>query len=93
MVGGGKIADYLEKGDDASAVLAGLMAEPQGEKTRSVPQAASEAKKEEEAVSEKLETLTSDAPAAQPAPAVPEKPAEDLSAANAKLDDLLGKNK
>lgn len=93
VVGGGKIADYLEKGDDASAVLAGLMAEPQGEKTQPAPQAVPEAKKEEEAVSEKLETLTSDAPAAQPAPAVPEKPAEDLSAANAKLDDLLGKNK
>ena len=93
VVGGGKIADYLEKGDDASAVLASLIAEPRSEEQPVPPPEVSAAEKEDEAVSGKLETLTADAPAAVRPSAAPEKPAEDLSAANAKLDDLLGKNK
>jgi len=91
VVGGGKIADYLEKGDETSAVLADLIAEPQAGAPAAAPAEPAPAEKKAGDVSEKLEALTSGVPAPPEVSDAPAKPKEDLSAANAKLDDLLGK--
>ena len=88
VVGGGKIADYLEKGDEQSAVLASLISEPQAEVKAAEPVPAEEKKED---VSGKLSQLTVELPRTEPEPAAEKKPAEDLAQANAKLDDLLGK--
>ena len=90
VVGGGKIADYLEKGDETSAVLADLIAEPQAEPA-AAPAKPAPAETKAPDVSEKLEALTSGVPAPPEVPDAAVKPKEDLSAANARLDDLLGK--
>ena len=93
VVGGGRIAEYLAGGDEKSAVLAALVGDTP--KTapapaESTPAAAAEAPM----VSARLETLTSEmrteAPESADGPA--EQKADDagLSAANAKLNDLLG---
>ena len=90
VVSGGKIADYLEKGDEQSAVLASLIAEPQAEPEKSAPAEAVEVKNDD--LLGKLDSLTAETAQVEPAPAE-SKPVEDLSAANAKLDDLLGNRK
>ena len=90
VVSGGKIADYLEKGDETSAVLASLIEEPQAAEPENT--AAVEEKVKNDDLSGKLENLTAEAVQEKPAP-VENKPAEDLSEANAKLDDLLGNRK
>ena len=95
VAGGGKIAEYLNGGDEKSAVLATLLAEPAiseaapggDEKT------ADEAPQPPPATDDKLAELTAEPRAAeaeteQPEPEAGEK--ADLSQANAKLNDLLG---
>ena len=88
VVGGGKIADYLEKGDEQSAVLASLISEPQAEVKAAEPVPAEEKKED---VSGTLSQLTVELPRTEPEPAAEKKPAEDLAQAHATLDDLLGK--
>ena len=91
VVSGGKIADYLEKGDESSAVLNSLIAEAQVQPAP--PAAAEKPEAAAEDLSGKLQDLTAET-AVQPEAAPAEtKPAEDLSEANAKLDDLLGNRK
>ena len=91
VVSGGKIADYLEKGDETSAVLASLIEEPKAaEPERSA--VAEEEKVKNDDLSGKLENLTAEAVQEKPAP-VENKPAVDLSEVDAKLDDLLGNRK
>ena len=90
VAGGGKIAEYLS-GDEKSAVLATLLAEPAA--APEAPAGSAEVAPEETPkVDERLEKLTSEpqtaAPAAEPAAPAAEK--ADLSQANAKLNDLLG---
>ena len=93
VVSGGKIADYLEKGDEQSAVLASLIAEPQAVEPKSAETATPAAVETKEAdLSGKLNDLTAEAAPVESV-SVESKPAEDLSAANAKLDDLLGNRK
>ena len=87
VVGGGKIADYLEKGDEQSAVLASLISEPQAEVKAAEPVPAEEKKED---VSGTLSQLTVELPRTEPEPAAEKKPAEDLAQAHATLDDLLG---
>ena len=91
VVSGGKIADYLEKGDESSAVLNSLIAEAQVQPE--TPAAAEKPEAAAEDLSGRLKDLTAET-AVQPEAAPAEtKPAEDLSEANAKLDDLLGNRK
>lgn len=90
VVSGGKIADYLEKGDETSAVLASLIEEPKAAEPEKP--AAVEEKVQNDDLSGKLENLTAEAVQEKPAP-VENKPAEDLSEVDAKLDDLLGNRK
>ena len=91
VAGGGKIAEYLSRGDEKSAVLESLVREP------SVPVAPAEspAPAEEEAqrkenVGKKLEKLTG-----EPAPVAPEpepvevKEDQNLKEADARLNDVL----
>lgn len=95
VAGGGKIAEYLSRGDEKSAVLESLVREP------SVPAAPTEspAPAEEEAqrkenVGKKLEKLTG-----EPAPVAPEpepvkvKEDQNLKEADARLNDILGNRK
>ncbi|MBR2910380.1 MAG: ABC transporter ATP-binding protein [Lentisphaeria bacterium] len=90
VVSGGKIADYLEKGDETSAVLASLIEEPKAAEQEKP--AAVEEKVKNDDLSGKLENLTAEAVQEKPAP-VENKPAVDLSEVDAKLDDLLGNRK
>ncbi|MBE6393181.1 MAG: ABC transporter ATP-binding protein [Lentisphaerae bacterium] len=90
VVSGGKIADYLEKGDETSAVLASLIEEPKAAEPEKP--AAVEEKVKNDDLSGKLENLTAEAVQEKPAPEET-KPAEDLSEVDAKLDDLLGNRK
>ena len=90
VVSGGKIADYLEKGDETSAVLASLIEEPKAAEPEKP--AAVEEKVQNDDLSGKLENLTAEAVQEKPAP-VENKPAVDLSEVDAKLDDLLGNRK
>ena len=90
VAGGGRSAEYLAKGDESSAVLASLVGEePAAPAAAPTPEAPRE---EAPAVSERIRELTgerareSETPAETPA----EREGEALSAANAKLNDLLG---
>ncbi len=90
VVDGGRIAEYLSRGDETSAVLEQLTAEapevppePEAPEAPRTPSAAE--------LTDKLEELTSEAAPVAESESVPEKPREDLSAVDAKLDDLLGK--
>ena len=90
VAGGGRIAEYLAKGDESSAVLASLVGEePAAPAAAPTPEAPRE---EAPAVSERIRELTGEraqepeTPAETPA----EREGEALSAANAKLNDLLG---
>ena len=93
VAGGGKIADYLS-GDEKSAVLATLLAEPAApEAPAATAEAAPEVKPEETPkVDARLEELTAEPRSAAPEAEVekPAAPKADLSQANAKLNDLLG---
>ena len=87
VVGGGKIADYLENGDSQSAVLEGLISEAQVKPE--TPAAAAEPAAEKPVdLSEKLQDLT--AGTVKPEEKAAALPKEDLSSADAKLQDLLG---
>ena len=93
--GGGEIAEYLAKGDSASAVLTQLL---DGGENRPRPAAADDAPASAEPrqtkISTRLDKLTEElpAPAAEPEGVDAEKEKkEKLSAADAKLNDLLGR--
>ena len=88
VAGGGKIAEYLAKGDESSAVLASLV----GEEPAAPAPAPKAPREEAPAVSERLRELTGErAPEPEkPADAAGSRNEEELSAANAKLNDLLG---
>lgn len=91
VVGGGRIAEYLSGGDEKSAVLAALVGEPAA--TAPGPEkAAAEQPEEAPAVSARLEKLTAEArtPVRNDDDAKDTSKAAGLSAANAKLNDLLG---
>ena len=90
--GGGKIAEYLSKGDEKSAVLESLMQEikppPPREPAGPLPE------QKEETVDRKLEQLTEEPKSAAPEPETPQaKPDEKLKEADAKLNDILGNRK
>ena len=90
--GGGKIAEYLSKGDEKSAVLESLVQEikppPPREPAEPLPE------QKEETVDRKLEQLTEEPKSAAPEPDTPQaKPDEKLKEADAKLNDILGNRK
>ncbi len=93
--GGGKIAEYLSRGDEKSAVIESLVEEPAvpvapvEEEAAPVPQSVTEA-----VLDKKLEQLTEEPKATEPAPEAPqEKPDEKLKEVDAKLNDILGNRK
>ena len=90
--GGVKIAEYLSKGDEKSAVLESLVQEikppPPREPAEPLPE------QKEETVDRKLEQLTEEPKSAAPEPETPQaKPDEKLKEADAKLNDILGNRK
>ena len=90
--GGGKIAEYLSKGDEKSAVLESLVQEikppPPREPAEPLPE------QKGETVDRKLEQLTEEPKSAAPEPETPQaKPDEKLKEADAKLNDILGHRK
>ena len=96
VVGGGKIAEYLAKGDESSAVLETLIQEVKAPEPALEPSAEPEKPAEKAAdLSEKLEVLTE---GEKPQPVAPPPPAESveekkLDEVNAKLNDILGTRK
>ena len=96
VVGGGKIAEYLAKGDESSAVLETLIQEVKAPEPAQAPAAEPEKPAEKAAdLSEKLEVLTE---GEKPQPVAPPPPAEavdemKLDEVNAKLNDILGTRK
>lgn len=94
VVSGGHVADYLTEGvsrEDTKAVLKELLMEEQEKPLVSAPAAAAALAAEVTAAKTKatvLATLTEEGNA-DAAPKTPEQKKEDLSAANAKLKDLL----
>lgn len=96
VVGGGKIAEYLAKGDESSAVLETLIQEVKAPEPAPEPSAEPEKPAEKAAdLSEKLEVLTE---GEKPQPVAPPPPAESveekkLDEVNAKLNDILGTRK
>lgn len=95
--GGGKIAEYLSRGDEKSAVIESLVEEPAAPVAPHVeaPAPAPAPESVTEAVMEKkLEQLTEEPKAVEPAPETPrEKPDEKLKEVDAKLNDILGNRK
>ena len=90
--GGGKIAEYLSKGDEKSAVLESLVQEIKPPPPRELAEPLPEQK--EETVDRKLEQLTEEPKSAAPEPETPQaKPDEKLKEADAKLNDILGNRK
>ena len=90
--GGGKIAEYLSKGDEKSAVVESLVQEikppPPREPAEPLPE------QKGETVDRKLEQLTEEPKSAAPEPETPQaKPDEKLKEADAKLNDILGNRK
>lgn len=96
VVGGGKIAEYLAKGDESSAVLETLIQEVKALEPAPEPSVEPEKPAEKAAdLSEKLEVLTE---GEKPQPVAPPPPAESveekkLDEVNAKLNDILGTRK
>lgn len=93
--GGGKIAEYLSRGDEKSAVIESLVEEsaapvaPHAEAEAPAPEAVAETVMEK-----KLEQLTEEPKAVEPAPEAPqEKSDEKLKEVDAKLNDILGNRK
>ena len=97
VAGGGKIAEYLSRGDEKSAVLEALVQEvsaPAAEASASAAAPAESETQREENVGKKLEQLTE-----EPKPVVPEpekaevKEDQNLREADARLNDILGNRK
>ncbi len=97
VAGGGKIAEYLSRGDEKSAVLESLVQEvsaPAAEASASAAAPAESETQREENVGKKLEQLTE-----EPKPVVPEpekaevKEDQNLREADARLNDILGNRK
>ena len=97
VAGGGEIAEYLAKGDESSAVLARLLAEepktPPPSARTSVPETATPVTAAvKPRIDERLQELTEGKPrpAADAAAEAAKAEREKLSAADAKLNDILG---
>ena len=95
--GGGKIAEYLSRGDEKSAVIESLVEEsaapvaPDAEAPAPAPAPESVT---EAVVEKKLEQLTGEPKAVEPAPEAPrEEPDGKLKEVDAKLNDILGTRK
>lgn len=93
VVSGGRIAEYLAKGDEKSAVLESLLQTPEAPE-KAAPEQAAPAPEKAEPAPEKLSVLMEEksAPKAEetaPAPG----DAEKLSEADRKLNDILGNRK
>ena len=96
VVGGGKIAEYLAENEQSSELLNSLISDapvaPAPAEKADAPAPAAE-----KSIDEKLDALTADAPAktevANVPPPADEEAAKNLDEADAKLGDLLGKNK
>lgn len=93
--GGGKIAEYLSRGDEKSAVIESLVEEPAKPVQPSEEEAAPTPKQVTEVLMEKkLERLTEEPKTAGPEPEAPqEAPDETLKEIDAKLNDILGTRK
>lgn len=96
VAGGGKIAEYLSRGDEKSAVLESLVREPS---VPPAPEPTAEEKadaevRREESVGKKLEQLTGEPKPVAPEPEKAEqKEDQNLKEADAKLNDILGNRK
>jgi ABC-2 type transport system ATP-binding protein len=94
VVSGGRIAEYLAKGDEKSAVLESLLQTPAAPAAPAAPEAAAEAPAEKSAVSEeKLSGLMEEKSAVKEEAAPAPDEAKKLSEADRKLNDLLGDRK
>ena len=94
VVSGGRIAEYLAKGDEKSAVLESLLQTPAAPAAAAAPEAAAEAPAEKSAVSEeKLSGLMEEKSAVKEEAAPAPDEAKKLSEADRKLNDLLGDRK
>ena len=94
VVSGGRIAEYLAKGDEKSAVLESLLQTPAAPAAAEAPKAAAEAPAEKAAVSEeKLSGLMEEKSAVKEETAPSPDEAKKLSEADRKLNDLLGNRK
>lgn len=90
VVSGGRIAEYLAKGDEKSAVLESLLQTP----AAPAPAKSAEPKAEEKQVSEeKLSGLMEEKSAAKEVAAPAPDEAKKLSEADRKLNDILGNRK
>ena len=90
--GGGKIAEYLSKGDEKSSVLDSRVQQIKPPPPPVTPEPLPEQKGE--TVDRKLEQLTEEPKSAAPEPETPQaKPDEKLKEADAKLNDILGNRK
>ena len=96
VVGGGKIAEYLAENEQSSELLNSLISDAPVAPAPA-EQADAPAPAAEKSIDEKLDALTADAPAkpevANVPPPADEEAAKNLDEADAKLGDLLGKNK
>lgn len=94
VVSGGRIAEYLAKGDEKSAVLESLLQTPAAPQAAEAPAAAAEAPAEKAVVSEeKLSGLMEEKSAVKEEAAPAPDEAKKLSDADRKLNDLLGNRK
>ena len=93
VAGGGKIAEYLSRGDEKSAVLESLVQEPVAPAAPEPP-APEEKAEQEENVGKKLEQLTGEPKPVAPEPEKAEvKEDQNLKEADARLNDILGNRK
>ena len=96
VVSGGRIAEYLAKGDEKSAVLESLLREEQVvPQKKEAPAPAVPAEEKKESSDDKLSGLMEEkgAARAEEAPAPSPAAAEKLSEADRKLNDILGNRK
>ena len=93
VVSGGRIAEYLAKGDEKSAVLESLLQTPAAPAAAEAPKAAAEAPAEKAVSAEKLSGLMEEKSAVKEEAAPAPDEAKKLSEADRKLNDLLGNRK
>ena len=96
VVSSGKIADYLVNGDDKNAVLENLLSTPSAPETDAANAAGKTeaAEKKEEKINDKLQSAMAEVSTGDTGKKADtaQKSAEELKAANAKLDSLLNLN-
>ena len=96
VVSSGRIADYLVNGDDKNAVLENLLSTPSAPETDAANAAGKTeaAEKKEEKINDKLQSAMAEVSTGDTGKKADtaQKSAEELKAANAKLDSLLNMN-